>query len=87
MTDITPVGFLDDKPVFACTVETDNMDVMNYTSGKLFALIGRIAGEQFDVIGGRINCCAGREIIAIVAAAVGDVVSGQRSGRACEPCG
>ena len=51
VTDITPVGFLDDKPVFACILGAANMDVMKYTSGNLFALIGRIAGEQFDVIG------------------------------------
>jgi len=51
VTDITPVGFLDDKPVYACGVETANLDVLKYTSGNLFALIGRIAGEQFDVIG------------------------------------
>ena len=49
--DLTPVGYLDNKPVYACAVETTQLDVMKYMSGNLFALLGRTNQAQFDVVG------------------------------------
>ena len=49
--DLTSVGYLDDKPVYACMVEAAQIDVMKYMSGNLFALLGRTSQTQFDVIG------------------------------------
>ena len=88
VTDITPVGFLDDKPVFACTVETANMDVMKYTSGNLFALIGRIAGEQFDVIGRAYQLlCWERDHRHCGRCGKETLLADKGQSRACEPCG
>ena len=49
--DITPVGYLNDRAVYACAVEADDLDVMKYTSTNLFGLLGRLPQEEFDVIG------------------------------------
>ena len=38
---LTSVGYLDDRPVYACMVEAAQIDVMKYMSGNLFALLGR----------------------------------------------
>jgi NAD+ diphosphatase len=88
VTDITPVGFLNDKPVFACSVETANMDVMKYTSGNLFALIGRIAGEQFDVIGRAYQLlCWERDHRHCGRCGEETSLADKGQSRACEPCG
>ena len=88
VTDITPVGFLDDKPVFACTVETANMDVMKYTSGNLFAVIGRIAGEQFDVIGRAYQLlCWERDHRHCGRCGEETSLADKGQSRTCEPCG
>ena len=49
--DLTSVGYLGDQPVYACTVEVAEIDVMKYMSGNLFALLGRTSQAHFDVIG------------------------------------
>lgn len=48
---LTPVGLLNKRPVYACSVETSAMDMMKYTSGNLFALLGRISTTSFDIVG------------------------------------
>ena len=88
VTDITPVGFLDDKPVFACILGAANMDVMKYTSGNLFALIGRIAGEQFDVIGRAYQLlCWERDHRHCGRCGRETSLADKGQSRACEPCG
>ena len=88
VTDITPVGFLDDKPVFACMLEAAHMDVMKYTSGNLFALIGRIAGEQFDVIGRAYQLlCWERDHRHCGRCGLETSLADKGQSRACEPCG
>lgn len=49
--DVTSVGYLQNQPVYACNVETHELDVMKYMSGNLFALLGRTSQAQFDVVG------------------------------------
>ena len=51
VSDLTSVGYLNEKPVYACKVETSQLDVMKYTSGNLFALLGRSSQGLFDVVG------------------------------------
>lgn len=88
VTNITSVGFLDGKPVFACAVETANMDVMKYTSVNLFALIGRIAGEKFDIIGRAYQLlCWDRDHRHCGRCGGGTSLADKGQSRACEPCG
>lgn len=51
VSGLTPVGLLNKRPVYACSVETSAMDMMKYTSGNLFALLGRISTTSFDIVG------------------------------------
>ena len=88
VSDLTSVGYLDEKPVYACKVETSELDVMKYTSGNLFALLGRSSQALFDVVGRAYQLLnwerdhrycgrCGRET----------VLADKGQSRACEPCG
>jgi len=51
VSGLTPVGFLNKRPVYACSVETSAMDMMKYASGNLFALLSRLSATSFDIVG------------------------------------
>ena len=85
--DLTSVGYLKGKPVYACMVETTQIDVMKYTSGNLFGLLGRTNQAHFDVIGRAYQLLNWeRDHRHCGRCGEGTVLADKGQSRHCEPC-